>query len=198
MELTEMLKAYKDRTGLSLAAIAKQMGISYDTIYKLSKGTTPRKLSMQKKIESFFKEFASITPNYSLNMSEDKLLKSLTLVSSYHKALAIRDIVEKTEKGGEWEYLTKYRTRVEVISALFEAISNGYWSVKEQSCYVIQLPTGHYLKSVYKKGDRSFEWGEKFDVDTVQAPTAEELKRLYPEYEEFVREKEEEFSNGVI
>lgn len=75
---------------------------------------------------------------------------------------------------------------------MYQAIVAGVWTVKLERCFVIKLPTGHYLKKIFRQGDKVLEWKERFDSDTVRSTNAEELERMYPEYKEFIKEQDEE------
>ena len=180
-----------DKQGLTIGEFSKIANIPYDSAYRLYKGREPRNKIVTRRIKRFLlnNEDAIICE---VNQVEDELLKSLDLSTQLTKAYAISDIVEGVKKGGKYEYLTKYKTESEVILEMYQAITAGVWEVKIESCFVIKLPTGHYLKKIFRQGDKVLEWKERFDSDTVRSTSAEELERMYPEYKEFIKEQDEE------
>lgn len=180
-----------DKQGLTIGEFSRVANIPYDSAYRLYKGREPKNKIVIKRVTHFLLNNEDDIL-CEVNQVEDELLKSLDLTTQLAKAYAISDIVEGIKKGGKYEYLTKYKTSAEVIMEMYQAITSGVWSVKIESCFVIQLPTGHYLKKIFRQGNKVFEWKERFDSDTVRSTSAEELERMFPEYKEFIKEQDEE------
>ena len=180
-----------DKQGLTIGEFSRAANIPYDSAYRIYKGKEPKNKIVIKRVTHFLlnNEDAILCE---VNQVEDELLKSLDLSTQLTKAFAISDIVEGVKKGGKYEYLTKYKTASEVILEMYQAIVAGVWTVKLERCFVIKLPTGHYLKKIFRQGDKVLEWKERFDSDTVRSTNAEELERMYPEYKEFIKEQDEE------
>lgn len=180
-----------DKQGLTVAEFSKAANIPYSNAYKIYKGSEPRDQKIIKKVTRFLLNNED-TILCEVNQVEDELLKSLDLSTQLAKAYAISDIVVGVKKGGKYEYLTKYKTSAEVVMEMYQAITSGVWTVKIESCFVIKLPTGHYLKKIFRQGNKVLEWKERFDSDTVRSTSAEELERMFPEYKEFIKEQDEE------
>lgn len=174
---------------LKTADMAKNLEVSARTLDNYLKGyfVSERTLSL---IENFLNikvedKAVVLTPD------EYRFVSSLDLSSDFNRARAVGHLLAMTNDHARGPITDSLigggKDRNAVVAKLYKAITTSNWVVKNESVYVIKLPSGHYATEAKNAfGDITIEWVAKRTINSLVYASQEEAERALPEFRDFI------------